>query len=198
MVELGTVWLLMVVLNQDPGPAYLSGDISIQSFKPEEGMSTVSGKAAFDLSPGKEKVWAELTTTVEKKKRHRIVILRFDEGKVYRLDPETKTYAEGRLKDPKKTLEQIRKIYLGGPDGKKRAKTVRLRKEVTETRVCRKIETGSYTTMFYVDEKLEGAVTRIDVSSNKGNFAVVNKLEGANVKEIPASRFEVPEGYTKK
>ncbi len=188
----------MIVLNQDPGPAYLSGNISIQSFEPKQGMSTVVGSVAFDLSPGREKAWAELTTRTKKKSRHQILIFRFDREKVYRLDPEKKTYAERPIKDGHKILEKLRDIYLGGPDGKKRARTVQLPAGITDKRVCRKIEAGSYTTIFYIDRALENAVTRIDVNFNRKNFAIVNKLEGAKITPIPESRFEIPQGYTKK
>lgn len=197
VIELGTVWLLMVALNQNPGPEYLSGAIHLQSFT-VKGMSTAEGQAAFDLSPGKEKIWAEFTTRIKGKARHRMIIFRFDEGKVYRLDPEKKTYAERPLKDGHRMLEQIRDIYLGGSDGKKRAQPVPPREGVTDSRVCKQVEHGNFTTIFYIDGKLDDAVTRVDVSSNKDNFAVVCKLEGAKIEPIPESRFEVPEGYTKK
>ncbi len=198
MVELGTIWLLMIVLNQDPGPAYLSGNISIQSFEPKQGMSTVVGSVAFDLRPGREKAWAELTTRTKKKPRHQIMIFRFDREMVYRLDPEKKTYSERPIKDGHKILEKLRDIYLGGPNGKKRARTVPLPKGITDKRVCKQIKTGPYTTIFYIDRALENAVTRIDVNFNKKDFAIVNQLKGAKITPIPESRFEIPEDYTKK
>ncbi len=197
MIELGTVWLLMVALNQNPGPEALSGAIHLESFT-VKGMSTAEGQAAFDLRPGQERIWAEFTTRLKGKTRHRMILFRFDEGKVYRLDPERKTYAERPLKNGHKILERIRNIYLGGPDGKKRAQTVPLPRDVRDPRVCKQIESGAYTTLFYIDGTLDNAVTRVDVSSNRGNFAVVCKLKGANTEPIPDSRFDIPEGYTKK
>lgn len=199
MVDLGMVWLLMVVLNQDPGPAYLSGNISVESFE-TKGRSTIQGSVAFDLKTGKEKVWAELIThtVADNKTRHQILILRFDTGHVYRLNPEEKTYAELPVKDSQKLLEGLRQVYLGGPDGKKNARTSTPPAGVTGYRTCKKVDAGRYTTIFYLDPKLANAVTRIDVSSNAENLAVVNKLTNADTKPIPESRFEIPTGYTKK
>ena len=195
MVELGTVWLLMVVLNQDPGPAFLSGNISVESYEPK-GMSSIQGAVAFDLASGKEKIWAELTTRVDGKPRHQILIFRFDTGSVYRLDPEKRTYAELPVKDSQNLLAALRMVYLG-PGGKRNARTIPPPKGVTETRTCKQVDADRFTTIFYIDPMAENAVTRIDVSSNADNVAVVNKLENPDTKPVPPERFEIPAGYKK-
>ena len=101
------------------------------------------------------------------------------------------------MKGSQKLLDSLRDLYLGGADGKKNARTIAPPKGVTETRTCKQIDTKHFTTIFYVDAKLENAVTRIDVSSNGDNIAMVSKLENPDIKPVPAERFEIPADYKK-
>lgn len=208
MVELGTVWLLMMVLNQG-GPAYLTADMAMDSFTLQDMMTvkiTTVGKVAMDLRPGQEKIWSDvIIREPNKPDRHVVVIIRFDTGQVIRLNPEKKTYAVKPLPKDNKLLAEIRDIYLGGADGKARAQTIAPPAGGAETRIVKQVRSDSYTTTFYVEPAKQNAVTRVDVSANntdfkpnRTNFAVIESLTNVSLEAVPESRFMVPENQNYK
>ena len=200
--EIGTVWLLMMILNLG-GPQYLSGNVRIEDFKAEASGKTVqtttTGEVAFDLRPGSEKAWADFTTRQAGQQPKRLIfIMRFDTNEVYRLDPATKTYSVAKMENGRKFLDNVQKIYLGGPNWKDRAAPASPPSGATEGRICRQVKSDPYTTIFYLDPAHENAATRVDVNSKGATFAVMSSMIQPKIDPIDASKFEVPKDYTKK